>query len=68
MKTGKNNNQALSQYSLKGKVTDEKGNPLAFATIKNKSRNEVTVTDTSGHFLLASPDSSTKAIVSVKGY
>ena len=56
------------KYLLKGKVIDESGKPLAFATIKNKNRNEATVTDTSGHFLLASPDSNTKAIVSVSGY
>lgn len=68
MRSGKNQEQALSEYALKGKVTDENGKPLALATIKNKSKSEVTVTDTTGKFLLKSSDSNTTAIVSVAGY
>ena len=68
MKMNKSDKKVLSQYSLRGRVTDEKGNPLASAIVKDKNRNEAVVTDTAGHFLLASPDSNTKAIVSVVGY
>ncbi len=68
LKSGKNDKQALLQYSLKGKVTDEKGNPLASATVKNKSKNQATVTDTAGRFLLPSADSNMTVIVSVIGY
>ena len=57
-----------SPYKLKGKVTDETGKPLVFATIKSNSKNEVTHTDTAGRFLLPSADSSATAIVSVAGY
>ena len=68
MKSGEFEESPGPPYKLKGKVTDETGKPLAFATIKNNSKNEVTLTDTAGKFLLPSADSSATAIVSVTGY
>ena len=60
--------QAAPKYLLKGKVTDEKGNPVGFATIKDNNSNKAVVTDTTGKFLLQSSDSNTTATVSVVGY
>ncbi|MDQ2863143.1 MAG: carboxypeptidase-like regulatory domain-containing protein [Bacteroidota bacterium] len=60
--------QAARQYSLKGKVTDEKGKPLAFATIKDENKNKAAVSDTAGNFSLYSNDSSVNATVSALGY
>jgi hypothetical protein len=68
MKSGKIDKNPSLQYLLKGKVTDINGKPLAFATVKNKSEDEATLTDTAGRFLLPSADSNTTAIVSVIGY
>ena len=68
MKSSEFERSSAPQYKLKGKVTDETGKPLAFATIKNNSKNEVTRTDTAGRFLLSSADSSATAIVSIAGY
>ena len=56
------------KYQLKGKVTDESGKPLAFATIKDNNRNRATVTDTTGIFVLHSNDSAVNATVSAAGY
>ena len=44
------------------------GKALAFATVKNKNKNEATVTDTTGRFLLSSADSNATATVSALGY
>lgn len=63
-----NNAQAASEYALKGKVTDEKGNAVPFASITDKIRNKVTFTDTAGRFLLRSQDSSITAMASATGY
>ena len=60
--------QAPVQYILKGKVTDEKGNPVAFASIKNSNNNKAAVTDTTGKFLLQSPDSNATAVISAVGF
>jgi TonB family protein len=60
--------QAAAEYVLKGKVTDEEGNAVPFASITDKSRNKVTVTDTAGHFFLRSQDSSITAMASAAGY
>jgi CarboxypepD_reg-like domain len=55
-----------AKYALKGKVTDEEGKPLAFATIKSESQKAIT--DTTGRFLLSSADSATTALASKAGY
>ncbi len=63
------NDKAIpSQFFLKGKVTDDVGNPVAFATIRDAMRNKVTMADSAGQFSLKSPDSNTIAIVSAVGY
>ena len=56
------------KYFLKGKIADEKGKPVAFASIKDKKSDAVTVTDTAGLFVLHSPDSSINAVASAAGY
>ncbi|HEY5405596.1 MAG TPA: carboxypeptidase-like regulatory domain-containing protein, partial [Ginsengibacter sp.] len=68
LKSGEIKRASSPQYSLKGKVTNENGKPLAFATVENKSKNETAITDTTGRFSLPSPDSNATAIVSVIGY
>jgi hypothetical protein len=62
-----NNLQDSSRFLLKGRVTDEKGEPLAFATVKDNSNNAA-LTDTTGKFLLRSPDSNAIATISAPGY
>ncbi|MEO6452640.1 MAG: carboxypeptidase-like regulatory domain-containing protein [Ginsengibacter sp.] len=42
--------KAPAEYVLKGKVTDNEGKAVAFASIKTKTGNTQTVTDTAGHF------------------
>ena len=56
-----------STFLLKGRVTDEKGEPLAFATVKDNSNNAA-LTDTTGKFLLRSSDSNAIATVSAPGF
>ena len=56
------------KYFLKGKIADEKGKPVAFASIKDKKNNTATITDTAGRFVLRSPDSSINAVASAAGY
>ena len=56
------------KYFLKGKIADEKGKPVAFASIKDKKSDAATVTDTAGLFVLHSPDSSINAVASSEGY
>ena len=60
--------RAATEYVLKGKVTDENGNAVPYASITDKTRNKVTVTDTAGHFSLRSKDSSITAMASATGY
>jgi CarboxypepD_reg-like domain/Gram-negative bacterial TonB protein C-terminal len=69
IKSNKENEaQVATEYSLKGKVTDEKGNAVPYASITDEARNKVTVTDTAGRFLLRSQDSSITAMASATGY
>ena len=60
--------RAATEYVLKGKVTDENGNAVPYASITDKTRKKVTVTDTAGRFSLRSKDSSITAMASVPGY
>ncbi|MEP6948866.1 MAG: carboxypeptidase-like regulatory domain-containing protein, partial [Ginsengibacter sp.] len=55
-------------YVLKGKITDENGNAVPYANIKDKTRNNVTIADTAGRFSLRSGDSSITAMASATGY
>ena len=68
MTTGKSDKKIVPRYLLKGKVTDENGSPVAFATIQNKNKAEATVADSSGLFLLSSPDSNTTVMITAPGY
>lgn len=56
------------EYRLKGRITDDKGNPIAMASISEPTRKEIVLTDTAGNFLLRSPDSNTTATVTAAGY
>ena len=55
-------------YVLKGKLTDEEGNAIPYASITDNTRSEITVTDSAGRFLLRSNDSNITAIASAAGY
>ena len=68
MTTGKRDKEIVPRYLFKGKVTDENGNPIAFATIQNKTKDEATIADSSGLFLLSSPDSTANVMVTASGY
>ncbi|HAE66814.1 MAG TPA: SusC/RagA family TonB-linked outer membrane protein, partial [Sphingobacterium sp.] len=54
----------IQQRMVKGKVTDEDGNPLAGVTIVEKGTKNGTTTDASGEFILR--DSKTGATISIK--
>lgn len=56
------------KFALKGKVTDEKGKPIAMASIHDDARKEIAVSDTTGNFTLRSPDSNAIATVAAVGY
>lgn len=43
---------SFPRRSIKGRVTDTKGNPLTGATVRTKSENRGTITDTEGKFTL----------------
>ncbi|MEO7045324.1 MAG: carboxypeptidase-like regulatory domain-containing protein [Ferruginibacter sp.] len=56
------------EYTLKGKVMDEKGAPVVAASIENKKNKSAVLTDSSGGFALKSDDSSINATASARGY
>lgn len=56
------------EYVIKGKIMDEKGNPIALASITDPIENKVILTDTAGKFLLTLQDTSTTVIASAAGY
>lgn len=58
----------FAQKILKGKVLDEKANPLQGAGIKLKKSGKVTVTGVDGSFTISAPDNETSLIVSYIGY
>lgn len=55
------------KYFLEGKVTDDAGSPVPFATISG-SNNTVTTSDMNGNFSLQYPDSLMLANISATGY
>lgn len=65
-------NQALCQVQIKGYVTDEHNQPIAYATVVLKKQNAIgTVTDKNGIFQLTlseNPDLSDSLIISFVGY
>ena len=54
--------------SVKGKVTDAKGNPLSGATVKIKTSNNATTTDEQGIFILNNAPVNGTLIVSYVGH
>jgi CarboxypepD_reg-like domain/Gram-negative bacterial TonB protein C-terminal len=60
--------QVEKEHVLKGKVADKNGQAVPYASIADKARDKVTITDTAGRFLLRSTDSSITATASAAGY
>lgn len=56
------------QKTIKGRVTDENGEPLPGATVAVKETNIGTVTDSNGNYTLSAPDDAETLIVSFIGY
>src|SRR4051812_35210331 len=59
---------AFAQRTITGKVTDEKGEPVAFATIKIKGSSNGVAADANGNFTLPNAKSNTILVVSSQGY
>ena len=53
---------------LKGRVVDDQGNAIGYATVYNKDRSKTTVTDSEGRFKLASNDTLVTATIAAAGY
>ncbi|MBS1576456.1 MAG: TonB-dependent receptor [Bacteroidetes bacterium] len=53
---------------VKGKVGNEKGEPLAGATVRVKGANQSTVTDANGNFTIQLPDNGGVLVISFVGY
>ena len=64
----KNNVTAVIEQSVSGKVSDEKGNPLAGVNVTIKGTSKGTITDNSGQFRLAIPDEKSVLVFSYVGY
>src|ERR1700744_5629310 len=54
--------------TVTGTVTDDKGGPLAGATVKARGNNSAAVTDANGRFSLAVPSGVTSVVVSYVGF
>lgn len=63
-----NTTNSKKKETIKGKIVDEKGNPLAGATIQVKGSNLVTNTDNSGNFELPSEYAESELKISFLGY
>ncbi|CAM4075851.1 TonB-linked outer membrane protein, SusC/RagA family [Pedobacter westerhofensis] len=59
---------AVADITVKGTVTDEKGQPLPGASVKLKNAAAGTVTDTNGNFSLNVPDAGAVLQISYTGY
>ncbi|MEO6637166.1 MAG: carboxypeptidase-like regulatory domain-containing protein [Ginsengibacter sp.] len=57
-----------NNHSLPGRVVDEAGLPIPFATIAVNDRKETTTADQNGYFVLLTADSSTKVLASAMGF
>ena len=55
----------LAQTSIRGKILDEKGEPVTGATIRVKGTNKGTVTDMNGNFKLSVEDGATLSISAI---
>lgn len=63
-------NNAIAQakkYSIRGRVTDETGEPIAGAAIAVKGTNSGTISDENGHFMLE-PNGNKEVMVNYIGY
>lgn len=58
----------VTQNEFKGKVIDETGKPLPFASVVPKNSNKGTSTDSGGNFILKAPDSVLQIDVSSLGF
>lgn len=58
----------LLKYPVKGKVTDEKGQPLPGATVKIKGNSTAAVTDINGDFLLREVSNNDVIVVTFLGF
>lgn len=59
------NTSLFAQQAVRGKITDEKGNPLPGATVSVKGTNQQTVADGQGNFSINVPSSSILIISNV---
>jgi TonB-linked SusC/RagA family outer membrane protein len=67
-KTKDINNLTSAQKTIKGKVTNGKGEPLPGATILVKGTKNAVTTDFDGNFTIDIPDSNSTLVVSFTGY
>jgi TonB family protein len=63
-----NASEVANENVLAGRLTDQEGNAVPFATITDIKRQAGTVTDSSGSFSLKSQDTATIAIATAPGY
>jgi hypothetical protein len=66
---GKENDFAtLPGYMLKGRITDDVGTPVPYASISDKTRPSASIADASGNFMFHSGDSSVSVSVTAAGF
>lgn len=62
------NAKETASYNLKGKVIDDKGNPVPFAVISDKNSNTKVGTDADGKFTFKNSDSVAATTIAAVGY
>ena len=67
-KTTAKNKPVFNFYDIKGKVTDEKGEPLPGATIRVKGTNKATIANSNGEFSLDNLPENASLIISYTGF
>ena len=60
--------ESVPVFTIKGRVTDEKGDPIIGAAVQVKGTSVGTVTDENGQYSLQVPDGNATLIVSFIGY
>jgi len=63
-----NKKNVSKEYVLKGRVTDDTGQPIPYASINEENQKKGTFADSSGQFGLVSADSVTRVVASAMGY
>jgi hypothetical protein len=58
----------VSQFKVKGKVTDDKGEPVSSAAVIIKGANTGTITDSKGNYMIAVSQQDETLIFSMTGY